>query len=377
MAFLTFRNPTPTSPGSTTYKGSALTIAEVDGNFKSLNDALPTIADDTSTNASRYILFGANSSGAATSLNVSSSKLSFNPNSGVLSATAFSGSGAALTGLNGSQISTGTISVTRLGGGTANNTTYLRGDGVWSTTFGGAEITNDVSTNTSTFYPTLSPAAISGKLTAVSVSSSKLYFNPNTGTLTSSVFVGSGSGLTALNATNVTSGTLSVDRMASSGTPSASTYLRGDGSWAAPFGGATLTDDSTTDQSYYYPTLSVNQTGGALTAATISSTKLYFNPNSGTLNATSFNSLSDITLKTNIKPLTSATHTINKLRGVSYDWISNGRKSYGVIAQELERVLPELVDGTGIKTVNYSGIIAFLITAIQELDSKIESLSTK
>ena len=50
---------------------------------------------------------------------------------------------------------------------------------------------------------------------------------------------GNGSNLTALNGTNISSGTVAVARLAATGTPSASTFLRGDSSWATPSGGVT------------------------------------------------------------------------------------------------------------------------------------------
>jgi hypothetical protein len=62
------------------------------------------------------------------------------------------------------------------------------------------------------------------------------------------------------------------------------------------------------------------------------------------------------------------------LRGVAFDWKESGEPSYGVVAQELEMVLPELVKGSDPKTVNYNGIIGVLIEAIKELRIEIEQL---
>jgi hypothetical protein len=59
---------------------------------------------------------------------------------------------------------------------------------------------------------------------------------------------------------------------------------------------------------------------------------------------------------------------------VSFTWKDNGNTSYGVIAQELEQVLPALVSGEDIKTVNYDGLIAFLLKAVQEMDARIKEL---
>jgi len=65
---------------------------------------------------------------------------------------------------------------------------------------------------------------------------------------------------------------------------------------------------------------------------------------------------------------------VNSLRGVSFDWKENGKSSYGVIAQELEDILPELVKNGEVKSVNYNGIIGVLIEAIKELKAEIEDL---
>ena len=115
-------------------------------------------------------------------------------------------------------------------------------------------------------------------------------------------------------------------------------------------------------------------TSGSAASLNVSNTRLTFNPSTGTLSATIFNSLSDQSLKDNVVVIENAVETIKKIDGVSFNWKDNGNKSYGVIAQELEKILPDLVDQSeGIKNVNYSGIIAFLIQAVKELDAKIES----
>jgi hypothetical protein len=57
-----------------------------------------------------------------------------------------------------------------------------------------------------------------------------------------------------------------------------------------------------------------------------------------------------------------------------FDWKESGLPSYGVIAQELQEVLPELVHGNDPKTVNYNGIIGVLIEAIKELKAEVEEL---
>ena len=134
-------------------------------------------------------------------------------------------------------------------------------------------------------------------------------------------------------------------------------------------GGATLADDTSTN-STYYPTFAI-ATSGNMSTAKVSSTKLTFNPSTGTLAATELNSLSDVNKKENIVSITNGLEIINKLNGVEFDWKESGIHSSGVIAQELEKVLPFLVtEIEGTKTVNYLGIIGYLINAVQELSKK-------
>ena len=90
------------------------------------------------------------------------------------------------------------------------------------------------------------------------------------------------------------------------------------------------------------------------------------------------NSTSDINLKDEIGPFENALATVNQLNGVHFTWKKDNRKSIGVIAQEIEAVLPELVTETdGTKTVNYNGLIGVLIEAVKELGARVEELESK
>lgn len=97
------------------------------------------------------------------------------------------------------------------------------------------------------------------------------------------------------------------------------------------------------------------------------------------ITAQNFDSLSDATLKTNITGIDNALDIVAQLQGVEFRWGSDGSKSAGVIAQELEEILPHLVhtSADGIKSVSYNGIIAYLIEAVNELSDKVRELENK
>ena len=68
------------------------------------------------------------------------------------------------------------------------------------------------------------------------------------------------------------------------------------------------------------------------------------------------------------------------MNGVYYDWIDgHNAGSVGVIAQEMEQVLPEVVttNDKGLKTVSYGNIVGVLIEAIKEQQVRIEELERK
>jgi hypothetical protein len=84
---------------------------------------------------------------------------------------------------------------------------------------------------------------------------------------------------------------------------------------------------------------------------------------------------SDIRLKSNIHPINGALSDMMKLKPVSYTFKSNGQPGLGIIAQDLEKVYPQLVvSNKGIKYVNYEGLIGPLIEAVQELKKENDEL---
>jgi hypothetical protein len=88
---------------------------------------------------------------------------------------------------------------------------------------------------------------------------------------------------------------------------------------------------------------------------------------------------SDETLKKNILPIINATDLLQQLNGYRYQWIdenTNSDNQLGLMAQEVQKVLPELVKAneSGKLGVNYSGMVPVLLEAIKEQQKQIEEL---
>ena len=92
---------------------------------------------------------------------------------------------------------------------------------------------------------------------------------------------------------------------------------------------------------------------------------------------------SDRRLKDNIQKIQSPLTIINNISGYTFDWNENQKtytgKDYGVIAQEIEEVMPELVitRENGYKAVNYEKIIPLLIESIKEQQNAIVAQQTE
>ena len=84
-------------------------------------------------------------------------------------------------------------------------------------------------------------------------------------------------------------------------------------------------------------------------------------------------------MKTNVETIADAGSKVAALRGVNFDWKESGAKTMGVIAQEVEAVIPEVVatDDEGMKSVNYQAMVGLLIEAVKELQAKVDAHEAK
>ena len=95
-----------------------------------------------------------------------------------------------------------------------------------------------------------------------------------------------------------------------------------------------------------------------------------------------YGSPSDKRLKENIKPIQSALDKVSKLQGVTFDWIQKEdqildiKEDIGFIAQDVQKVIPELVreNDNGMLSMRHQGISPILLEAIKELKAEIEGL---
>src|SRR6056300_39121 len=318
--------------------------------------------------------------------------------------------GSALTNLDAANLATNLVPTARLGTGTASSTTFLAGDQTYKTitaditgvtagsglTGGGttgdvtlnvgagnlidvqadqidvdlSELTTSTSDADGDFFAVVDSANAQKKLTKANINISGFNndsgFTTNTGTVTS---VSGGNGLTG---TVTTSGSLAVG--AGTGIDVAADAISVDVSDFMTNGSnnriltATGTDamNAEANMTFDGSTLAVT---GAITA---------------TGDVTAFFT-SDKNLKQNIVNIDNSLDKVSKLNGVYYNWTKEAleknthlkdEKEVGVIAQDVEAVLPELVATRedGYKAVRYERLCAVLIESIKELKKEIEEL---
>ena len=87
---------------------------------------------------------------------------------------------------------------------------------------------------------------------------------------------------------------------------------------------------------------------------------------------------SDARLKENVEPLQDCLAKINQMQGVSYTFKPSGKKQVGLIAQEVLDIIPEVVElDNDYYSVSYPNLVAVLIEAVKELNSRVEDLERR
>jgi hypothetical protein len=143
-------------------------------------------------------------------------------------------------------------------------------------------------------------------------------------------------------------------------------------------GGQEVTHSNKTGNLRFYT--STNSSSGLEVKAQINSAGVFACAN----DVAAFSSLSDIRLKENIELINNPLDKIKSLRGVNFSYKKDGRESTGLIAQELEKVLPNAVyttqqidDDEDIKAIRYGNVVGLLVEAIKEQQEQIEELKAK
>jgi len=359
------------SPGSTV-KGTPLTNSEVDNNFSNINITLGVLSNlSTSANANlvaaiNSVTYAVGSDGNVLTSNgntwfssalpasglsyvTKSANYTINNNEGVLANTA-----------------TGAFTVTLPLSPVVGNQVVVAdayGD------FGANALT--VGRNGSTIANVAEDLIID--INGVSV---QLVYTGSTWDVFAQVGANGGTAVTLDGTQTLTNKTLTSPTLTTPalGTPSAIVLTNATGTASSLTVGKITITDETASVSTYYPMFTSSNTGGL--NANVSSTGLTFTPSTGLLTSTDYNSSSDMTLKQDITPIVNPLDIISQLNGFGFTWVKSKEKAYGLSAQEVEKVIPDVVrqrpDGT--KGINYMNLTAFLVEAIKDLKQEIEEL---
>ena len=150
------------------------------------------------------------------------------------------------------------------------------------------------------------------------------------------------------------------------------------GSWTGEFTSGIKIQPNTNDSYFQYQ-------GGLYFRNPSGSNLISFDSSANIVASGNITAYSDERLKENIQTINNALGICGKLRGVSYKWKDANTTSIGVIAQEVEAVIPDIVltntykdpaDGTEteVKSVDYGKIVGVLINAINELKAEVDAL---
>jgi hypothetical protein len=293
---------------------------------------------------------------------------------------------------NASNLTSGTVAPARLGTGTANTTTFLRGDNSWQT-ISTAISAADNQTN-ATYYPIFATSQGTSVTLGTDVG---MTYNPSTGTLTATTFSGalSGNATTATTATYLSTtqqtnsilGSQSSMSMAQDGgVTRGSISCRATGTGDANLAGMSFWNDA------YAVKLGIRADGffglGGWSRAAWS---WYSGPSGDMVAAGNVTAYSDPRLKENFEKIQNPLTILQALDGGTFNWKSGfahtevkaGKKDYGVLADQVEAVMPEIVtdsieiEGEKYKTVDYSKLVPVLLEAIKELNARIIDLESK
>lgn len=286
---------------------------------------------------------------------------------GTITSGTWSGSFGAVSGANLTSLTAGNLSGTIPSAVLGNSTHYI---GTTAVALNRASANQALTGISSIALPgatsgtvTMTPAATAGT-TAITIpaTSGTLVTTGDSGTVTNTMLAGSIANAKLVNSTisgvalgsNLNTLTLNVSGTGLSGS---TTY---NGSAAATF---TVTSNAT----------------NANTASTIVARDASGNFSAGAITASSFTETSDERLKSQIVPLTNALNIVTALEGKAF--VKDGKASVGLIAQQVQRVLPQVVNASNdeMKTlsVQYGNIVAVLIEAIKEQQVQIDELKAK
>jgi len=278
-------------------------------------------------------------------------------------------------------------------------------------------------TSSNPLYPVLT--AGTGDQTP-KITTTRLSFNANDGTLTATRFVGDGSGITGIaggtgpsgpsgpqgrqgtagtNGTNGTNGSPGATGATGPSGPSGPAGTNGtngspgtngtNGSPGAPGPSNVINATNDTSSTTLYPVL-VGPPADTNQTAKISTSKLSYNANDGTLTATRLNATNDITafvsddrLKDRLYNIGNALSTVETLNGFFFKFNDTAKnlgydydgRMVGVSAQEVQKVLPEVIAKAPIDnqylTVHYEKLVPLLIEAIKELKKEVDELKNR